>query len=506
MTLPLTHHNLSIVGLCCLAAFILVAEGRLLAFAAQKVGRPPTIKPKVGKPGRRSSAKPEPGFSNTEMGTKPVVKPKEGYLSLTTTPDAAVRLISTYKKSRERVLAADKEGLLNVPKLKPGQYRIEISHADCRPRSEIVKVKEGEPTQRRLMLTEKYGTVNLSMVEPAKGDVWVYLNGDLLPSSRLKIENGMISVSRVPVGVHRISLAKKPEYNDWVGGIEVHPGSAMENVIPVKMERRRIVLTIKSNPGAEVYLKDQRMGGISEGGDLFIPDMSPGTYELRLRLNGYEFEPQQLTLTYDDPAPVKEIKMTPIAEDAEFSEAFDRRVFKWTTPLPAAWKLAEGNRRGLIVGGEGVSFLNNTDKPNRPFNFYFDFSLLLNVTLTNGKGASWVVRAQDRQNYYLFELTTAQGWSGEKELIYYVYKNGKPRLKHRETVVADIGKINASFRIWVEVVGNTVKHLIEDDDGKRWPLGSPFETDGMFTYGGIGLGSLNGLEMYVDQFVVTPKK
>ena len=145
--------------------------------------------------------------------------------------------------------------------------------------------------------------------------------------------------------------------------------------------------------------------------------------------------------------------------------------------------------------------VNNTSIPNQLFNQNGDFLLMLTVKFVNGKGASWVVRAQDDKNYYLFELATSQSNSREKAWNLYICRDGNCELKYSQPCMADIEKPESHIRISLEAKGNSFALKIPSE-GYRG-MGPTF-TDDTFRYGGIGLRAIKGLEMFVTEFFIKP--
>src|SRR5262249_55714216 len=158
-----------------------------------------------------------------------------------------------------------------------------------------------------------------------------------------------------------------------------------------------------TSPQAEVSVDNLVRGAAGNDGALRIPDLEPGPRALKIRLAGYQTVERPLTLTLDKREIEEVIQLTSILETAEFSESFKAEIKNWTPASPRpGWSLEPGPPPGLRVIGDAPALVNNTSIPNQPFNQYGDFTLVLTVKFVNGKGASWIVRAQDEKNYYLF--------------------------------------------------------------------------------------------------------
>jgi hypothetical protein len=435
---------------------------------------------------------------------KPVrVAPKEGHLALYTVPESTVVLTPLFASGgdgRKLKQVANRDGITSFGKLKPGDYQVEIVLGDYEPLSDKVRIRAGQVTPMIGLLKAKFATVTLILGVQDAADMTVKINGAQVMSERLKSESGNIIIQHVPVGPNQVTCSK-PGFDDFTAQLAVKPG---DNNFPGTLKRATIALTIRTKPGAAIYLNDERKDDNTDG-ILRIPGLAPGAYRLRVRLDGHENVERQLNLTLDRREEVIEAPLIPIAEDEEIDAAADPSIVNWIPALPSGWKFETGNPRGLRVTGESVALVNNTSKLNRRFNIYRDFTLVLNLIMTDGKGAAWVVRAQDDRNYYLFELTTSKSQRGEKYLSFYVCREGRCELRDGYPVVADIEKPGEPLTITLEATGDRFRHFIETGALRKTPLVKDFR-DGTFSLGGVGLRSINGLKMFVNQYLVIPQK
>ena len=246
--------------------------------------------------------------------------------------------------------------------------------------------------------------------------------------------------------------------------------------------------------GAEIYLGDNKVGEATDGS--YQIKLLPGAHLLRIKLSGYEEAQRNLALSLAAREVTEEIPLTPVKFDGEFNDSFDPLIKGWSPNPPG--QLQTAAPKGWQVTREALALINNSSIPHRPFNLYRDFTLVLNVRLTNNHGAAWVVRAQDWQTYYLFELNKT-----DKKLYCYVCRAGQCERKQSFVVLADLGETNASYRIFLEATGNLFKHTIATRNGME-QLGGIFQDD-TFSYGGIGLRAINGAEMLVNEFFVKPQ-
>jgi hypothetical protein len=469
---------------------------------AQKIGKPANTGrkpagPKIGK----AAPRPAPVEASAPVPKTIVVQPSEGYLALSTTPAARITLTAGGGK---RSFLANAEGQLHVPKLKPGSYQIEIKHDDCQPHTESLKIVKGEPTVLFKPLIEKYGLVMLGLGALVAPDVAVKLDGQPVAPAQLQMEKEMIGLRRVPVGAHRIEISK-PGYIDWSREkFEVKPGDAPDNLIPIDLERATIAVTIRSLPGARVYVDNEERGVVAADQILRVPGLPPGPHKLRLELFGYENAERPLALTLDRREMTEEVKLESLIEIAEDKEDFDASLGKWFPARPAQWQLENG--RGMLVRGDAVALFKRASYPANRFNLYDDFTLVFRARFATGKGAAWIARARDARNYYRFELTTTRSAKAAKLFIASLCRDDRCTELSRDPVVVNIEEPNDTITIKLEARGAQLEHYIsavKDPRTGMQPLGRVI-SDELFQKGGVGLCAVNELETYVSNFLVIP--
>jgi len=431
--------------------------------------------------------------------------PQKGSLALFTTPKARVKLIpQSGRNQTSRFGNANENGVCLFPNLSPGSYELQITGDDYQPLTGTISIEKGKPTGLNGTLLSKYGELTLALPEQEGGAIWpdvsIQLDGESLATARLKFEGGAIKITRIEVGKHEVKLSK-PGYEDWSRQIEIKPGEVADNKISVALERATVTLTVKTLPQAEVYFDNLMRGAIGADNALRIPDLEPGGHVLKVKLAGYQTVDRPLTLSLERREVEETVKLISILETAEFNEGFKENIKNWTKTWPQGWELLASHQRGLRITGDAIALVNNTTIPNQPFNQYGDFLLLLNMKFANGKGASWVVRAQDAENFYLFELTTSQSKNREKAWNFYICRDGNCALKDSQPCLAEIEKPESYIRISLEAKGNSFALKIPSQGDKGT---GPTFTDDTFRYGGIGLRAINGLEMFVTEFFINP--
>jgi hypothetical protein len=449
---------------------------------------------------------PKPANSNETRGGRPIprasVSQSKGYLSLSAVAGAKVTITPTRKATSKSAAKSftgtvGEDGTLTRADMSPGKYAIEIEHENYRPYREQIEVKAGAitPINASSKLVSLYGEI--AIVSDPK-EITVLLDGQAWSSENVKATGeGKRTLLQVPVGKHRLQF-RKAGYDEAIGELVVDPGR--QTPVAVNLALSTVTLTIQSLPGARVYLDNVDKGTVQLNGTLIIPELPPGAKALRVLLDGYEPYEKSLRLGLEERSPVEAARLPPIAESKEAHENFSSGVTKWV--FPAEWKIDE---RGLQIRGDQPGLFKGTAE-KRSFNQYRDFDLEFDLRFINGRGAAWIVRAKDTQNYYLFELTTINSSIGKRRFNFYLCRDGQCALKDSHTVVEILETPDDSYHLRLEARGPRMVHKISLlkkprlDDPQ--PLGS-FE-DNTFSVGGVGFRGINGAEALLQNLVILP--
>jgi len=388
---------------------------------------------------------------------------------------------------------------LTLRSLAPGDYQVEVTHPDFDPFTDRVVIGRGEVVPLLPPLISKYGSIIVGGVP--RGSKLTLDNKELKSTDYKTDEQGRIVISRVLVGTHSLKVSQ-PGYDDWTGKIEVKPGEPTPETAILKTAT--ITLSVRTRPGAQVYLDNASRGEVPASGLIVIPGLAPGQHRLHVSLDGFERADKQVALTLSERNPVMEVELVPVAESTEAAVDDNNPQLNWT-PKPTNWGF---EKRGIVVRGENVVLFKGVNE-QRQFNHYRNFKMHLGISLGSGKGAAWIVRARDDKNYYLFELTNSKGSGGKKMFNVYIAKDGVLSFVKGTAVVDDIDNPKAFLRITVEVRGNRFIHNIEvstDTRPQMRPLGDFTDEKNTFAIGGVGFRGGNGLEPVIHQLHVVPEK
>jgi hypothetical protein len=175
-----------------------------------------------------------------------------------------------------------------------------------------------------------------------------------------------------------------------------------------------------------------------------------------------------------------EVNFNKIKSEARFSATFV--TDEWIAP--ANWKIG-GSK--MTTNGKGVALLSN--ELNR---YYVDFQIVSNAVLLDGVAASFVVRAVDKSNYYLIQITGKEA-SEPYILSGIVVKGGEPTrfqtipISNRASIIEK----GRPFKIFITVVGNSFSvELWDDVEALPAPLGILKDPYNTFQMGAPGIAAI----------------
>lgn len=232
-----------------------------------------------------------------------------------------------------------------------------------------------------------------------------------------------------------------------------------------------------------------------------LPPLPKGKYQIEISTDepGYPLLKDAIEVGPDKPTSF-EANLKRRVSEAMLSPPWTRAELKeWGAP--AQWGVLQDK---LLVKGKGMAL-----PANENYRHYVDFEIVSDVQMMNDKGVAFILRAQDRQNYYLVQLTG--GASEERYLLRgFVVKNNVPRplgspitiSGYRESIT---GK---SFELNIKVVGNKISVYLNDtQSGDNYPLAeSLVDYDRHFSSGAPGIAALDQEENHIGRFVVSPIK
>jgi hypothetical protein len=387
------------------------------------------------------------------------------------------------------------DGDLNLINLLPGGYKIAIEHPDYHPYSDTIQVDPARPETFVVFnkMVSKYGEIRIG---GAIANAKIFLDEAPITSPRLKVENQNAVIPKVPVGKHRLKISKEG-YVDFTREIEVTP-LPQQTFVPAQLDLATVTLNLSSEPGARVYVENEEKTTVPSGGNVAIT-LAPGRHAVRVLKDGYEEWKKEVTLSLANNPAVERANLIPIPNSEEGNWDSSQGARKWF-PQATGWRF---DTSGALIRGDKLVLFDT--EANRYFNTYRDFKLEFDVVFSNGKGAAWVARAKDPNNYYLFEISGLA--SGKPTFHFYVCQDGKLEWKDSRTIVEEIDKPGDSFHIIFEASGNRfdTRMTIAKAPSVNPHLVGIFQDD-TFSYGGIGFRGKDQSEALLKTFFVTPHK
>lgn len=304
---------------------------------------------------------------------------------------------------------------------------------------------------------------------------------------------------------------------DWVFN-DLRPGQYRVAATKAEYRQTEKVITIERNKPSRMTL-----------------DLEPVLYKVTVKTNvdgelkyGKEGEvlstrPIQNSITFSLPAGDYVVDLEPaepvyktvrhkfsVREDVVVELNLARRDFsrdtlspQWTDVELKSWEMPStwyANSGSLFIKGAGVGLPRDESK-----RFYKDFTVISDIKIANGIGASFVLRAQDKKNFYLLELT------GERsdEPFYVrllVVKNGLEQrvqaLRIPNAAAAPL-KSGQFFTVQIQVADNRVAvNIVDNQAAMDYPLGILVDANRTFAAGAVGLAARNQEENAVFRFVV----
>jgi hypothetical protein len=431
----------------------------------------PKAKPKVVKPRRI-------------VGPVKAQNRANGVLFVLTDPPIAQVLIKSGGATVRQGRSEDGEFRAELP---PGLYDVEVTSQRYQPFTAKASVRQvgTRPVQADLVPTVGSIFIGLGSLDT---DVNLLIDGKKPVGVEKRGEN-QLEIDNLSVGTHTLRITH-PSIVPWESPVEVG-GGATTNVTP-RFKPAVVNLIIKSEPGADVSVNESYSGRVAENGELRIFNkLGPGEHTIRVVKD--KFETARLTKRFG----VGEETLDMRLKRKVFSESFADQVVGGAADwdLPKTWQVTKGKLR---VRGAGASATVGLLREKE----YADFKAGFDLSFANGKGAAWVLRARDKQNYYLFQLMGPA--SAEPGKFYsYIVEDGKiKQLRPPEFVPLKLNAQGASFLISVEAKGSSINHFIELSNDPQVTGRRPLSVlkDSTFSSGTLGFTSKDG-EEFIVQFV-----
>lgn len=442
--------------------------------------------PEVEKP--KAKAKAKSSKPARPRGPQVAAISSNGVLFVLTDPPAANVVIKSRGSAVKQGRSEDGQYRAELP---PGPYDIEVTSENYRPFTARALVKQSgtQPVDADLVPTTGSVLIGLGAVDT---DASVFLDGKRLDKPARKSEN-QIEFEGIPAGTHKLRVTHST-IADWERDVEIE-GGATTTVTP-KFVPAVVNLTVKSEPGSSIYVDNDFQGRVAESGELKIMNqVRPGEHTIRAEKD--LFEPARIVKRFDAGDATVDLRLKRVVFSGEFADTFLGGAASWEAPKD--WRVEPGK---MTVRGATAGLGLVKEK------LYADFRMEFDTKFLNGKGAVWIVRARDRQNYYMFQLMGPRG-AARNTFHSYICQNGQLRLlRPPEFLALDLSRPDDSFHIIIEAKGDQIKHSIEVSSAPNAGGPRPLSViaDGTIPQGTVGFGTKDSEEFLVFYVNVTPLK
>lgn len=231
-----------------------------------------------------------------------------------------------------------------------------------------------------------------------------------------------------------------------------------------------------------------------DNGRIQLSDLRPGTYDIDIRSDEVGYQTLLATI---------EVGEGKTHFKADLKRQLSKETFSasWINldgwEAPEAWRVVS---RKLSVNGRGVAL-----PRDESYRHYADFQLSSDARMINGVALSFALRALNKQNYYLVQLTGA-GADEPYVLRGFLVKNGVPQRLQQSIPIDGFAatiKPNQFFNVSVTATDNRFKvSIVDSETGDVFPLGVLTDPNRNFTIGAVGIAAREGEQNEIGTFTV----
>lgn len=270
-------------------------------------------------------------------------------------------------------------------------------------------------------------------------------------------------------------------------------GTLDMNLVPITYD---FTVSVNAPSGEIMYSKGngESLAKPFEKGMAVLPDLRPGTYKMQVRPLDPTYEAAEVSIEVSDRSVSREIKLTRRLTTQEFNWASRS---DWE--MPGSWGIASGK---IAVGGRGMAL-----PRDESFRYYQNFQIITGIKMVNGVAASFALRTENPQNYYLVQLT---GPNADEPYVlrgFIVKNNVQQRFPRSFPIrnISDVLRPGKFFRAFLTMKGNQIEVKVEDSEtADVFPLGTLTDPGETFPVGAVGIAARDNEQNEVEQFVICP--
>ncbi|MDQ3747272.1 MAG: PEGA domain-containing protein [Acidobacteriota bacterium] len=365
---------------------------------------------------------------------------------------------------------------------------------------------------KTVVVTPTTGTLSVAtepgaaiLVEPLRGGD--ALEGEVAKDERLFIFNNL------KPGTYRVA-AELEGYTDAEKEVTVIANRPASVTLELRPITHNVNITANVTRGEVRYApvtgtKDPSTGEIKytatgetrlaqiQNGRATLPNLRTGTYGIDIRSEEVGYQTLLATITLPGKTDY-DVKLNKLLSSKTLSATWTN-LEGWDAP--GGWAV---QTRKLVVRGPGVAL-----PKDESYRYYSDFQLSSDAKMLNGVAASFAVRAQDKQNYYLIQLTGAKA-DEPYVLRGFLVKNGVPQRLGSPIPIdafASTLKDNQFFNVSIKATDNSFNVSITDSQtGDLLPLGILTDPNRNFRVGAVGIAARDAEQNEIGRFIVcTPE-
>jgi hypothetical protein len=448
-------------------------------------------------PGRVGDDKPRPTGPTTKVVTTPVTG---AVVVVSGVARARIELFIVERNGRALLKSAqeaDAKGNATFSSLKPGAYRVVVSHPEYDDARDEGRVVAGKALTLTAKPVPRFG--HLVFAGPdLTDDAVIAVDGKTIDASQLaRAADGSYRM-KATVGHHEVRITR-PGFEPFVREAQVVPGS--ETTVGVAMEREWASVIVRGTEGTRVFLNRKNgepiesAGVIPSTGEFEISHLTPEqSYDLRFELDDH----QPLTRTVRAEAKTKAVvdaSLEPLPTNGPFEDTFVSGLSHWEAP--STWTAAGGV---LTIRGPGLGIAQDSR--------YRDFDMSFAIRLTDPRGAAWAVRVRDDKNYYLFVLGGPEG-RYPNQLRTYVVRAGAFDAEapaNAAKVVPALG-LAETYRVRIHAEGRVIQTwLTPESTGQEVSIALYDDVKQTFSLGQIGFAAPFGESFQVSYLTARPSQ
>lgn len=187
-------------------------------------------------------------------------------------------------------------------------------------------------------------------------------------------------------------------------------------------------------------------------------------------------------------------------QEARFQDSFNPfNKNEWFIPATASYEVPTDV-------GDSLLKIVKAPEPIYPKGYaYSDFIMTFHLRMNNGRGAAWVIRGKDEENYYLFHLNGPGDPALPQKLYFYVVKGGTRTPVHESdtnNLQNFVFDPKLQYTVCVSVHNGDIQCVIKSNRGHKYK--PTYEDPKEFATGYVGFRTVSDEEFSIDEIYIAP--